>query len=400
MKYIDKIIKLEKKRQKMSVNLIASENYLSCDYSKIDTGILMSKYAEGYVKKRYYAGCKYVDMIEKYTINVCKKLFKVKYVNVQPHSGSQANQAVYMSFCELNDKVLGLNLKDGGHLTHGSNVNYSGKNYSCYKYTLNKNFYINYDEINNIVFKIKPKLLIAGASSFSRIINWCVIKKIINKHNVILLADISHIAGLVATDIYPSPIKIADVISLTLQKTLRGPRGAVLLTNSKDFIELIDKAVFPGVQGGPFINIIALKAICFKKAMKLSFKNYQKKVIKNSKLLALLLKNNGFEIISYGTDTHLFLLSLKNLNITGLEAEKLLEKANIITNKNFLPNDSKISSGVRFGTSAITTRGFSEYEIKLISDWITDILRDKKSPIKIKEYVINMCKNFPIYKDE
>ncbi|HFL8819541.1 MAG TPA: serine hydroxymethyltransferase [Candidatus Azoamicus sp. OHIO2] len=400
-KQIKRLILLEQHRQENSINLIASENYMSLDYSKLETSILSTKYAEGYPSKRYYAGCKYIDLIENIAIKTCKKLFNVKYVNVQPHSGSQANQAVYMALCSVYDTILGLNLKHGGHLTHGYSSNFSGHFYHAVGYNLNNNYYIDYDDIEKQVHDIKPKLIIGGASAYSRVINWKILKNIAKKYNAFLLADISHTAGLIATNIYPSPVAYADLITLTLHKTLRGPRGAVILTNNKNLASLVNKAVFPGIQGGPFMNVITAKSLCFKKAMLNDFHQYQKQVIKNAKDLSYFLQTYGFDIVSNGTDSHMFLINLTNLNLTGIESERKLEKANIILNKNTLPNDltsSNVCGGVRIGTAAVTTRGFGKNEMVLIADWIYCILKKKNNVYKIKKDVINLCKKFPINK--
>lgn len=400
--YIKKTIQREKKRQENSINLIASENYTSQKILSLQSSILSNKYAEGYPNHRYYAGCRYIDKIEQLAIKKAKILFKAKYANVQPHSGSQANQAVYMALCKPQDKILGLQLNHGGHLTHGHKNNYSGYLYTPIYYNVKeKNGYIDYDLIDQIIITHKPKLIIAGASAYSRIINWNTLKVLAQKVNAYLLADISHIAGLIASNIYPSPINIADIITSTLQKTLRGPRGGMILTNQKSIIKKINKAVFPGIQGGPAINIIAAKALCLNDAASKNFKNYQKTTIKNAKLLTELMKKKGFNIISHGTDTHLFLINLKNLNISGEEAEKKLEIANIIANKNVIPYDEQkphVSSGIRIGTPSITTRGFKNKEIILLNNWIYKILIKKINPKNFKKHIINLCKKYPIYK--
>lgn len=400
--YIKKIIQSEKKRQENSINLIASENYTSQKILSLQASVLSNKYAEGYPDHRYYAGCHYIDKIENIAIKKAKMLFKAKYANVQPHSGSQANQAVYMALCKPHDKILGLKLNHGGHLTHGHKNNYSGYLYTPIYYNVKeKNGYIDYDFINHIIKTHKPKLIITGASAYSRIINWNTIKTIAKTVNAYLLADISHVAGLIAANLYPSPINIADVITSTLQKTLRGPRGGIILTNKTSIIKKINKAVFPGVQGGPAINIVAAKALSLDHAASKNFKNYQKTTIKNAKTLATLLKKKGFNIISNGTDTHLFLINLKNLHLSGNEAEKKLEMANIIVNKNIIPYDEQkpnISSGIRIGTPSITTRGFKTAEIKLLHHWIYKILIKKINPKSIKKHVINLCKKYTIYK--
>lgn len=398
-KYVQKLVALERNRQDNSINLIASENYIMKNYSAIDYSILNNKYAEGYPGARYYAGCKYVDKIELDAIDKCKKLFKARYVNVQPHSGSQANQAVYMALCNKGDVIMGLSLKDGGHLTHGTNVNYSGFFYKYIKYKLNKNYYIDYDEIERMIKHFRPKILVAGYSAYSRLINWHVLNRITKSYNVFLLADISHVAGLIAAKVYPSPVGIADVITFTLHKTLRGPRGAVILTNSKSVDTLIKKAVFPGIQGGPFLNTIAKKSICFRLAMLNAFKFYQKNVVRNAKALASFMLGMGFKVISSGTDSHLFLVDLKAFNLTGAEAEKLLEVGCIILNRNSLPGDSKSgidTTGIRIGTAAITARGFGLYEMYLISKWMRDILVNGINPLFVKTQVIKLCNKFPI----
>lgn len=397
---IENLIKLEKKRQKESINLTASENYISKNALKAQGSILTNKYAEGYPYKRYYGGCKYIDKIESIAIERAKHLFKVSYANVQPHSGSQANLITYMSICKPGDKILGMRLKDGGHLTHGHNINYSGKLYKIIQYGVNKNSeLIDYNNMEYLAEKYKPKLIIAGTSAYSRIINWKKIKKIAEKNNSILMADISHFSGLIATNLYPSPINIADIITSTTQKTLRGPRGGIILTNNKEIKKKIDISTFPGIQGGPFMHIIASKAVAFKEACKYDFVEYQKQVIKNSKYLSNLLTSNGFKIVTGGTDTHLFLINLNNKNITGYEAEKKLEEANIIVNKNSIPYDTKnpnITSGIRIGTPAITTRGFKMKEIEMIVEWISDILIHNKNPKKIKKDILNFLKKYPI----
>lgn len=397
--YIIKILNKEIERQNSSINLIASENYF--DYIiNFDDSILIGKYAEGYPKKRYYAGCKYIDVIEKKAIDSCKKLFNVKYANVQPHSGSQANQAVYMALCNVGDKILGLNLQHGGHLTHGSNFNFSGYVYKSLYYGLNINGYIDYDHIDTLVELHRPKLIIAGASAYSRMINWNVLKKIAIRYNAFLLADISHIAGAVAAKIYPTPNYKAHVVTFTLHKTLRGPRGAAILSFNKKINLLINKGVFPGIQGGPFINVILNKYICFKKSMLLSFKKYQKNILLNAKKLAFFLNKRGFEIISNGTDSHLFLINLVSLNLTGVEAEKILEKANIILNKNTIPNDlfsANKCSGIRLGTAAITTRGLNVNSMYILSEWIYLLLIKKKNPYKIKKDIVVFCKKFKLH---
>ncbi|HFL8824420.1 MAG TPA: serine hydroxymethyltransferase [Candidatus Azoamicus sp. OHIO1] len=400
-KKIKNLIKLEKNRQETCINLIASENYISESIINMENSILTNKYAEGYPNKRYYAGCKYIDKIEETAINRAKKLFKVNYANVQPHSGSQANQAAYMSLCKVKEKILGMKLEHGGHLTHGHKINFSGKTYNFIQYGVNKKTgYINYDDIDSLAKEYTPKLIIAGASAYSRIIDWKSLKRIAKKINAFLITDISHVSGLIVSNLYPSPINYADVITSTTQKTLRGPRGGLILTNNKKIGVLLNTSIFPGIQGGPLMNTIAAKACCFKEALTKKFKNYQKQTLINSKYFAECLKYKNFEIISNGTDTHLFLINLKNKKITGINAEKKLETVNIIVNKNVIPNDTlpaNITSGIRIGTPAITTRNFRIKEIKKISEWINYILKKKSYKKKIKLKVINLCKNHPMY---
>ncbi len=402
MKKLIEIIKKEKEKQEKSINLIASENYVSQEILNAQGSILTNKYAEGYPGKRYYSGCKFIDKIERNTIKLAKKLFKADYANVQPHSGSQANQAVYMALCNKNDIILGMKLDHGGHLTHGSEINYSGKMYNFIKYGLNKYEYIDYNEIEYLSKKFKPKLIVAGTSSYSKIIDWNILKKISEKVNAYLLVDISHIAGLIISNLYPSPINVADVVTSTTQKTIRGPRGGIILAKkNKEIEKKINSAVFPGIQGGPFIHTIAAKLIAFEEALLIKFKKYQKQTIINTKYFSEILKNKNFEIISGETDTHLFLVNLKNKKKTGEEVEKKLEKANILVNKNSIPNDylpSKITSGIRIGTPAITTRGFKTEEIKIIAKWIDEIITKNENPENTKKKVINLCKKFPIYK--
>ncbi len=409
MKYKDKIfklIKLEKKRQENSINLIASENYTSLNIMKAQGSILTNKYAEGYYKKRYYGGCKYIDKIEKIAINRAKKLFNANYVNVQPHSGSQANFAVYNSILNPGDTILGMKLNHGGHLTHGSKINISGKIYNAKLYGLNKKEEINYNEIEYLAKKYKPKLIIAGFSSYSKICKWKIFKEISKKYNSLLMIDMSHIAGLVAAKIYPNPLKFADIVTTTTHKTLAGPRGAIILAKGNNYklYNKINSSLFPGIQGGPMMHTIAAKALIFKEALNKKFINYQKKIIKNCKLMCNIFIKKKFKIISNGTETHLFIINLKNKNISGLMAEKILNKININVNKNCIPNDKKnpfITSGIRIGTSAITRRGIKETSIIKITKIICKILNNKinkKNIKKKKKIILNICKKFPIYK--
>lgn len=398
-KNMNNLLNLEKIRQKNSINLIASENYSKFNNLNQKYNFLMDKYAEGYPKKRYYAGCKYIDFIENQAIDYCRKLFKFEYINVQPHSGSQANQAVYMALCETYDKIMGLNLSHGGHITHGNFFNFSGHFYRNVSYKLNDKEYLDYDLINYIVKINKPKIIVAGVSAYSRLLNWKILKKIAFENNAYLLADISHVAGLIATNNYPSPLNYADVVTFTTHKTLRGPKGAVIMTSNKYISFLINKAVFPGIQGGPFMNNIAIKGLAFKSALSKKFENYQKQVILNAKNLAFFLKSKNFNIVSNGTDSHLMLIDLNKFGITGDEAQKRLESVNIIVNKNTVPNDinsANIASGVRLGTAAVTTRGFLTNEMFIIAELIHLVLTNNYNERLVKEQVTNLCKNFDL----
>lgn len=404
-KKINEAIEKENKRQENSLNLIASENYTSLKVMKAQGSILTNKYAEGYPNNRYYSGCKYIDIIEKIAIKRAKKLFKSDFANVQPHSGSQANFAVYMALLKPGDTILGMNLKHGGHLTHGSSINFSGKIYKTINYGVDKNGKINYKEIEEKSEKYKPKMVICGFSAYSGIINWLKFRKISDKINAYLLADISHVAGLVSSGMYPNPINYAHVVTTTTHKTLAGPRGGLILAKhgNKSFYKKINSSVFPVTQGGPLMHVIAGKAISFKEAMEANFKNYQKQIIKNAKIMANVFYKNNFTLVSKEINNHLFLLDLRNKNITGKEAENILNSVNITINKNSIPNDTKnsiITSGIRIGTAAITRRGLKEKESIKLANWICEILNnknDKKIKEKIKNKVLIMCKKFPIY---
>lgn len=386
---IFKIIKKEKIKQKNNINLIASENYVSKNTLKAQSSILTNKYAEGYPKKRYYSGCENIDKIEEITIKNVKKLFKVKYANVQSHSGTQANIASYISVAKIGDIILSMNIKHGGHISHGSNINLSGKIYKVINYKTDiKTGRINYNEIESLSKKFKPKIIIAGFSSYSRIINWKILKNIAQKTNSYLIADISHVAGLIAKNLYPSPINIADIITSTTHKTLRGPRGGIIMTNNINIKIKIDAAIFPGTQGGPMMHTIASKSIAINEANKKEFKNYQKQTIKNAKFIAKNMLNRNYKIISKGTDNHLLVINLNNRKITGIDAEKALKTSNIIVNKNLIPNDilhASKTSGIRIGTPAITSRKFRKKEIKILSKNICDILDNIKNINKIKK---------------
>lgn len=400
-KYIKSLIELEEKRQNSVINLIASENFASKNVLFLQSSIFSNKYAEGYPGKRYYAGCINVDKIENLSISLCKKIFNVKYANVQPHSGSQANQAVYMALCKPGDVILGLDLFHGGHLSHGFKNNFSGHYYDSKSYFLNKeSCHIDYDNLNVLAKKCKPKIIVAGTSAYSRIINWRTIKEICKNVNAYFLADISHVSGMIIAGLYPSPSLFADVITSTVQKTLRGTRGGVILTNNSVIMKKINRSLFPGIQGGPAINVIASKALSFFEASQNKFIDYQKKIVKNAKNFSNILKKYGFSIVSSGTDTHLFLINLSNLKITGLLAEKLLEKFNIIVNKNAVPFDSyspNVCSGIRIGTASITSKGFSNDEIEFISKSMFKILTNKIKSTYLKYNLIKLSNNKKFY---
>ena len=380
----------EKLRQKNNIELIASENYVSEAILKLQGSILTNKYAEGYPNKRYYGGCQYIDIFENKAIEYAKKLFNVKYVNVQPHSGSSANMAVYKALLKPNDKVLGMNLSHGGHLTHGHPLSFSGFEYQAVYYNVNKNTnLIDYDELRQIALKEKPKMIIAGASAYSRVIDFKKFREVADEVGAYLMVDMAHIAGLVATGLHPSPIEYADVVTSTTHKTLRGPRGGIILTNNEEIAKKIDKTVFPGIQGGPLMHIIAAKAQCFYEALQPEFKDYQQQVLKNIKALADSLKEENFEIITGSTDNHLILVNVKSkLNITGKVAEQILDKICITVNKNTIPYDEETpfnTSGIRLGSPAMTTRGLKEEDFRKIGKIISQALDNRDNDEKLKE---------------
>ncbi|QJC33141.1 serine hydroxymethyltransferase [Enterobacteriaceae endosymbiont of Donacia clavipes] len=398
------LINKEKRRQEENIELIASENYVSSNIMYAQGSQLTNKYAEGYPNHRYYGGCKYIDKIEKLAIKRAKKLFNADYANVQPHSGSQANSAVYLALLKPGDIIMGLKNSHGGHLTHGSLVNFSGKIYKNIPYKINKKGIIDYDYLLYLAKKYKPKIIIGGFSSYSRICNWKKIRSIADIVGSYFLVDISHIAGLIISKLYPDPLSYAHVVTSTTHKTLAGPRGGIILSTkkNKNLFKKFDKAVFPGIQGGPLMHIIAAKAVAFKEASKPNFIIYQKQILKNSKLMVKIFKKYKYNIVSNNTDNHLFIIDLTNKKITGIEAEKLLEKYNIIVNKNSIPDDinpPNITSGIRIGTPAITKRGFKEKEVFLLSKHIINIINNKNIYIKnIKDSIIKLCKLFPVYK--
>lgn len=402
---IFKIINQEKKRQQNTIELIASENFVSENVLIAQGSVLTNKYAEGYPDKRYYGGCEFIDEIEKIAINNAKKLFGVKYANVQPHSGSSANMAVYRTLLKKGDKVLGMNLSSGGHLTHGSDSSFSGEDYNFISYDVDKETgQINYDIVRKIALKENPKLIVAGASSYPRKIDFAEFKEIADECGAYLMVDMAHIAGLVAAGLHQNPCKFADVVTSTTHKTLRGPRGGIILTNNEELAKKIDKTVFPGIQGGPLEHVIAAKAVCFAEAMSLDFINYQKQVIKNAKILNDVLKLEGFKIITNGTDNHLILIDVKkSINMTGKEAEKMLEEVGITCNKNMIPYDSTnpfITSGIRLGTAAMTSRGFKEKDFVEVGKIISTCLHNGEDERIKKDLMLRvkaLCDKNPIY---
>lgn len=395
----------EEQRQEEHIELIASENYASASIMALQGSVLTNKYAEGYPNKRYYGGCEHVDVAESLAIDRAKELFKADFANVQPHSGSQANMAVYMSLLTPGDTILGMSLSEGGHLTHGAKVNFSGKLYNVISYGLNNETgEIDYDQLERLALKHNPKMIIGGFSAYSRIADWQRFREISDSVGAYLLVDMAHIAGLVAAGCYPNPVPIADVTTSTTHKTLRGPRGGIILARKNEEIEkAINKQVFPGTQGGPLMHVIAAKAQAFKEAMAPDFISYQKQVISNAQLMATLFQDNGYKIVSGGTDCHLFLVDLMDKNITGADAESALGQSNITLNKNSVPNDTRspmVTSGLRIGTPAVTTRGFGEEEIKLLVNMMVSVLNnieDRTVQLTIKNQVLELCEKFPVY---
>ena len=402
-------IKLELERQQQHIELIASENIVSKSVLDAQGSIMTNKYAEGYSGRRYYGGCEYVDIAEDLALDRVKKLFECKYANVQPHSGAQANGAVYLALLNPGDPILGMSLNSGGHLTHGAKVALSGKWLNSFHYDVDKTTgLIDYQQVEKLAKLHKPKLIIAGGSAYSRIIDFKKFKEIANTVNAYLMVDMAHFAGLVAGKGHPNPIMYADVVTSTTHKVLRGGRGGIILTNREDIIKKINSAVFPGYQGGPLMHIIAAKAVAFQEALHPSFKNYIKSVLDNAKILSEILKNNGFKIFSGGTDTHLMLVDLRPFNVTGKDAETSLGKANITCNKNGIPFDTQkptITSGIRLGTQAATTRGFGLNEFKKVGNLITKVIEglsknpndNSKIESEVKKEVILLCSNFRIY---
>ena len=400
-----KALKGELERQEDHIELIASENYTSLRVLEAQGSVLTNKYAEGYPGKRYYGGCEFVDEAETLAIERAKELFGADYANVQPHSGSSANLAVYLALCEPGDVILGMSLDHGGHLSHGTSVNYSGKTYQSFQYGLDeKTGDIDYEQVESLAKEHKPKMIIAGFSAFSGIVDWKKFRMIADEVGAYLLVDMAHVAGLVATNLYPSPVPFADVITTTTHKTLRGPRGGLILgKQNKEIEKKINSAIIPGSQGGPLMHVIAAKAVCFKEALEPEFTSYQAQVLKNANTMCQVFQERGVEIVSKGTKNHMFLVDLINKEITGKDVEESLGRANITLNKNAVPNDPQsrfVTSGLRIGTPAITTRGFKEKEASQVATWICDVLKDLNSEDEIKRVkseVKELCKEFPVY---
>ena len=396
----------EAQRQEDHIELIASENYASKRILEAQGSLLTNKYAEGYPSKRYYGGCENVDVAENLAIERAKKLFKADYANVQPHSGSSANAAAFLALLKPNDTILGMSLDHGGHLTHGSKVNFSGRNYQSLQYGLHPETNdIDYDEVRSIALENKPKLIIAGFSAFSGIVDWERFRNIADEVGAYFLVDMAHVSGLVAADLYPSPVPYADVVTSTTHKTLRGPRSGIILAKKNEEIEKkLNSAVFPGSQGGPLMHVVAAKAICFKEALDPEFKNYIKDVMDNAKILAETIMTRGIDVVSNGTENHIVLVDLRSKNITGKDLEKLLGTVNITVNKNSVPNDTAspfVTSGIRIGTPAITTRGFGKNEVIQVANWIADIIdnfEDQSVHKRVRDEVHALTEDYPVYK--
>ena len=398
-------ISQEDARQEAHIELIASENYCSPLVMAAQGSKLTNKYAEGYPGKRYYGGCEYVDIVESLAIERAKKLFGADYANVQPHSGSQANGAVFLALLNAGDTVLGMSLAHGGHLTHGAKVNFSGKSYNAVQYGLNpETGEVDYDEVERLALEHKPKMIIAGFSAYSRIMDWQRFRDIADKVGAYLMVDMAHVAGLVAAGVYPNPVQIADVTTTTTHKTLRGPRSGLILARKNEEIEKkLNSAVFPGNQGGPLVHVIAAKAVCFLEAMQPNFVEYQQQVVKNAQTMAGVFAERGYDVVSNGTDNHLFLVSFIGKELTGKEADAALGRAGITVNKNAVPNDPRspfVTSGIRVGTPAVTTRGFGEAEVAALANWMCDILdnpTDEAVIARVAKQVHTICQQFPVY---
>jgi len=398
-------IAAEGQRQEQHIELIASENYASPRVLEAQGSVLTNKYAEGYPGRRYYGGCEFVDQVEQLAIDRIKALFNADYANVQPHSGSQANAAVYMALLQPGDVILGMSLAHGGHLTHGSHVNFSGKIYKAYQYGLDVNTgEIDYQQVEDLAMEHRPKMIVAGFSAYSRVVDWQKFRAVADRIGAYLMVDMAHVAGLIAADIYPSPVSIADVTTSTTHKTLRGPRGGFILARANAEVEKkLNSMVFPGSQGGPLMHVIAAKAVAFKEALQPEFKNYQRQVLANSRTMASVMTERGYKIVSGGTDNHLFLVDLIDKGITGKDAEAALGEANITVNKNAVPNDPRspfVTSGIRIGTPAMTTRGFGEGEATTLATWICDVLDnidDGNVRQTVRDQAQELCRRFPVY---
>ncbi len=395
----------EIQRQEQHIELIASENYASPRVLEAQGSVLTNKYAEGYPAKRYYGGCEFVDQAEQLAIERVKALFGADYANVQPHSGSQANAAVYLALCQPGDTILGMSLADGGHLTHGSKVNFSGKLFNAVQYGLNADSgEIDYDHMDALAREHKPKMLVAGFSAYSRVVDWQRCRDIADAVGAYLFVDMAHVAGLIATGHYPSPVQIADVVTTTTHKTLRGPRGGLILAKANPELEKkLNSAVFPGTQGGPLMHVIAAKAVAFKEALQPEFKQYQGQVLANARAMAQVFMDRAYKVVSGGTDDHLFLVDLIDKGITGKAADAALGDANITVNKNAVPNDPQspfVTSGIRVGTPAVTTRGFAEAEVRELAGWMCDIMDDvenRRTIDRVRGKVVDICQRFPVY---
>ena len=395
----------ETTRQEEHIELIASENYTSKSVLEVQGSVLTNKYAEGYPGKRYYGGCEHVDVAESLAIERAKELYGAAYANVQPHSGASANSAVYLALCSAGDSILGMSLDHGGHLTHGAKVNFSGKTYESFQYGLDPSTgELDYQEVENLANEHNPKMIVAGFSAYSGIVDWERFRKIADSVNAYLLVDMAHVSGLVAAGEYPSPIPYADVVTTTTHKTLRGPRGGLILARENEEIhKKLNSAIFPGTQGGPLMHVIAAKALCFKEALDPAFKNYQKQVKANAKQMAATFMERGINIVSNGTENHMFLVDLVEKGLTGKDADAALGESNITVNKNAVPNDPQspfVTSGLRIGTPAATTRGFKEEEMTQVATWICDVLDDinnEQTKKEVKEKVIDLCSKFPVY---
>ena len=396
----------ESTRQEEHIELIASENYASKRVMEAQGGLLTNKYAEGYPHKRYYGGCEHVDIAEELAIDRAKELFKADYANVQPHSGSSANAAAFLAMLEPNDTILGMSLDQGGHLTHGAKVNFSGKNYTAFQYGLHPETHdIDYDHVRDLAKKHNPKMIIAGFSAFSGTIDWKIFRDIADEVGSYFLVDMAHVSGLVAAGLYPSPVPYADVVTSTTHKTLRGPRSGIIIAKSNEALEKkLNSAVFPGSQGGPLMHVIAAKAVCFKEALEPNFKIYMQQVIDNAKLMCKVIQDRGIDVVTGKTDNHIVLMDLRSKGLTGKDCELALGQANITVNKNAVPDDPQspfVTSGIRLGTPAITTRGFRNDEVEQLTNWICDIVLDLGNPDKInliKDEVVQLCSKFPVYK--